>query len=567
MINQKAIVIRDGLEKQIDLQYLSPGDIVKLKPGLIVPADLRILESLNLKVDNSLLTGEPEPQERVLECTNEKSALESKNLAFLGTTVVQGYGKGIVISIGDNTLLGCITRLTTLVSKSKSLFELEISRLVKVVLLISISTGIFFFSISLMIGYTITIDMQMTVGIVIGIIPEGLMIFLLSSLIISWRKMKKQNILVKDLKYIESLGSISCICSDKTGTLTENKMTVVGLWYDLQSRDVHNFEDQNLVENLGYSPMDNTFKFLQYCGTLSNSAKWNFLPSNDCLYDNYGNYLPTQQVEKITERYKENYITTSPREWPVLRGDASEIALIRFFQPIYDVDALRGKYPIMLRYGIRVEIPFRSPDKFGVTLHEPVDFGGIENIKKCLMFMKGAPEEVWKRCEFILIDGIAERINENYYEEFKNANHLYASSGKRVIGMAMMWLPEEDYDSEYAFLPIRNEGPNFPLTGLTFIGLCALEDPPKHKVREAVEKCQQAGIKVIMITGDQPLTATAIAREVSIVTSKQTANEISEEKDIDLYLALNNSDAIIIHGEELSKIVEQDKNLPLRNNV
>lgn len=565
MINQKAIVIRDGLEKETEIQYLSPGDVVKLKPGLVVPADLRILESLNLKVDNSLLTGEPEPQERVPECTNEKSALESKNLAFFGTTVVQGYGKGVVISIGDSTLLGCISRLATLVIKSKSLFELEISRLVKVVLLISLCTGIFFFSLSLMIGYNITTDMQMTVGIVIGIIPEGLMIILLSSLIISWRKMEKQNILVKNLKHVESLGSISCICSDKTGTLTENKMTLVGMWYDLKSRDVHNFEDQNLVENLGYSPMDSTFKFLQYCATLSNSAKWNFIPSNDYLYDTKGNYLPTQEVENITERYREKFLTTSSKDWPVLGGDASEIALIRFFQPIYDVDALRKKYPIMLRYGIRVEIPFRSPDKFGVTLHEPVDFGGIENRNDCLIFMKGAPEEVWKRCDFILIDGISERIDEGINKEYEKANHLYASSGKRVLGMAMMWLPGEDYDPEFAFLPMKKEGPNFPLTGLTFIGLCAFEDPPKPKVKEAVEKCQQAGIKVIMITGDQPLTATAIAREVSIITCKQTANEISEENDLDLYLSLEKSDAVIVHGEELSRIVEQDKHLPLED--
>ena len=147
--------------------------------------------------------------------------------------------------------------------------------------------------------------------------------------------------------------------------------------------------------------------------------------------------------------------------------------MIKFFQPINDIDEVRNKYPVLTRNGIKGEIPFNSANKYAVTIHEPVDFAPYEHQNDCALFMKGAPEQIWKTCSKILIDGKAVKITKEHKEEFDKANKLYGGQGRRVLGYAIYWLPFDTYGPDYTFDPNLKDGPNFPLSGLTFIGLSA----------------------------------------------------------------------------------------------
>ena len=562
MIPPMTIVIRDGSEKELESSLLVPGDIVLLKAGAKIPADIRIVEAHNLKVDNSSLTGESEPQDRKTECTNENSPLETKNLAFFGTTAFQGTGKGLVIKTADSTVIGCIARLVTTAENNETTLGKEIGRFVKLISLMAICFGVTFFIAGVLIGYDITTNMVNTIGIIVANVPEGLLITVTISLTITSKRMAAKMVLVKNLQSVETLGSTTCICTDKTGTLTENKMTIVGLWYDLIEREVVNYERCEEVDDVGYNINDPTFKMMQYCATINNKTKWNFEPEKELLESKTEVPYTQGEIEKIRTDYVKKIKSTPIKGWPVMSGDASETAMIKFFHPISDIDELREAYPILIRNDVKGEIPFNSANKYALTLHEPVDFAPEGHENDCLMFMKGAPEQIWERCSKILINGRPALITKEHIKKFKQSNKKFGGMGRRVLGYAMLWLPEEEYGPEYVFDSALKDGPNFPLQGLTFLGLSALEDPPKLRVKEAVESCSKAGIKVIMVTGDQPLTATAIARQVSIITAPKTINEIAEEKGVHFLKVFDESDALVIHGEELSKFVEEDKELP-----
>ena len=291
MIPPVVIVIRDGKEKEIETSQLVPGDIVKLKDGSKIPADLRIIEANNFKVDNSSLTGESEPQERRVECTNESSPLETKNLAFFGTSAASGSGKGIIIFTGNSTVIGSIAKLANQTEVTETTLSIEIGRFMKIITVISISSGLFFFIAGFCIGYDLVVNLINATGIMVANVPEGLLITVTVCLSITAKNMASKQVLVKNLECIETLGSTSCICSDKTGTLTENKMTIVALWYDLLARDVFNYERRLEVNSLGYDANDITFQMLQYCATLNNKAKWNFEPPKSKLENKNGESL------------------------------------------------------------------------------------------------------------------------------------------------------------------------------------------------------------------------------------------------------------------------------------
>ena len=562
MIPPETTVIRDGREMTLESALLVPGDLVKIKAGARIPADIRIIEANNgLKVDNSSLTGESEPLARTIECTNEKEPLETKNMAFFGTTCADGTGVGIVINTGDRTVIGAIAKLTNTAETEETTLAREVTRFIKIICAIAISLGVIFLILGIIIGYDAVTNMVNTIGIIVANVPEGLLCTLTVSLSITAKKMAEKNVLVKNLESVETLGSTSCICSDKTGTLTENKMTIVALWYDLEMREVTNYEKKD-VENHGFKVKDPTFKMMQVCATLNNKAKWNFEPPKNMIEDENGNLLSENELLRIRKEFKENFMKESIKTWPVMGGDASETAMIRFFHSVRDIDEMRNAYPVLLRNGIKGEIPFNSANKYAVTIHEPLDFAPDDHRNDCVLFMKGAPEQIWDRCSNIMINGEVFSKTEDIRKSFNEANKKYGGMGRRVLGYAMIWLPSSEYGPDHIFDPTLREGPNFPLTGLTFLGLSALEDPPKQKVKEAVECCYQAGIKVVMVTGDQPLTATAIARQISIIIEQKTCNEIAEETGRHFIDVLDESDAVVVHGGELSKFVEEDKDLP-----
>lgn len=242
LIPSFATVIRDGETMLLPSEELVVGDLVQVKAGDIVPADIRVLESKELKVDNSSITGESEPQLRNTECT-DRNPLETANLAFYGTNVVEGAGAGIVIACGDNTLMGHIAGLTSSLVKEETPMKRELKQFIKWLSIISLIQGLVFLAISLLLGYNFFDSFTFFIAIIVANVPEGLLVTLTACLTLTAKRMHKKNCLVKNLQAIETLGSTSVICSDKTGTLTQNRMTVAHIYCDQKAYEVlHSFD-------------------------------------------------------------------------------------------------------------------------------------------------------------------------------------------------------------------------------------------------------------------------------------------------------------------------------------
>mmetsp|Transcript_6702 Transcript_6702/g.6575 ORF Transcript_6702/g.6575 Transcript_6702/m.6575 type:complete len:448 (-) Transcript_6702:1676-3019(-) len=405
MIPPTCTVIRAGTTKIFESAKLVPGDIVVLKQGARIPADVRVIEANNLKVDNSSLTGESEPQTRTPSCTNEHNPLETENLAFFGTMCSSGDGKGMVVFTGDNTIMGKIANLTSATHEEETTLGIEIARFVKMISTIAICLGIIFFVLGFIYGYSAIVNMVNAIGIIVANVPEGLLATVTVALTLTAKRMAAKNVLVKNLEAVETLGSTSCICSDKTGTLTENKMKVVNIWYDGTIRSVVNYEEKDTVKDLGYEITDPTFQMLQRCASLNSKAEFSFEPDAKLLEDSHGNAYPKEKAEEIKEKYMKDQLASSVQTWKTVGGDASEVALIKFFHPIFEVEKFRKMYPVMVRQGVKGEIPFNSANKYAVTIHEPCDWFPSDRKNDCILFMKGAPEQLWERCSKMMKNG------------------------------------------------------------------------------------------------------------------------------------------------------------------
>ncbi|CAF4977256.1 unnamed protein product, partial [Rotaria sp. Silwood1] len=243
LVPQQAIVIRNGERKSVRSEELVVGDIIDIKFGDRVPADIRILEANGFKVDNSSLTGESEPQIRIKDMTHE-NPLETKNLAFLSTFAVEGTAKGIVIRTGDRSAMGRIANLASGLSTSETPISKEIAHFTHIITGVAIFLGISFFIIGIILGYSIIDAVIFLIGIIVANVPEGLLATVTACLALTAKRMAKKNCLIKNLEAVETLGSTSTICSDKTGTLTQNRMTVAHMWFDTRIVEADTSEHQ-----------------------------------------------------------------------------------------------------------------------------------------------------------------------------------------------------------------------------------------------------------------------------------------------------------------------------------
>jgi sodium/potassium-transporting ATPase subunit alpha len=228
-----AKVVRDGVKMQIKSENLTLGDIVEVKFGDRVPADIRILEAKRFKVDNSSLTGESEPQIRVPECT-DNNPIETKNLAFFSTFAVEGTAKGMVVNIGDHSVMGRIAGLASGLETGETPIAKELHHFITIVTGVAIFLGVTFFIIALCMGYPWIDAVIFLIGIIVANVPEGILATVTVCLTLTAKRMAKKNCLVKNLEAVETLGSTTTICSDKTGTLTQNRMTVAHMWFNDQ---------------------------------------------------------------------------------------------------------------------------------------------------------------------------------------------------------------------------------------------------------------------------------------------------------------------------------------------
>jgi len=428
--------IRDGKEKEIPSKDVVPGDIILLSEGIKVPADARLIEVSYLMVNNAPLTGESESV-RLNSEPSEGELIDSKNIAFAGATVMSGTGKAVAFASGMRTEFGRIAHLTSAVESGLSPLQKEIVKATRVVAAIAASVGIIFFCLGLLTNRNFWDNFIFTIGITVALIPEGMLPTVTLALAMGSQRMAKRKALIKTLTSVETLGSVTVICTDKTGTLTQNNMDVRKI-----SAGGQIFAADNL------KGLDN--HLVMQTALLCNNARY-----VDGLYI----------------------------------GDPTEIALLRVARE--HTGNITSKRVF--------EIPFDSDRKRMVT----VDVAD----GKTSAHVKGAIEVLLPLCTHTIVNNGKAPMDEFHRGKLVDDCHALMDEGLRVLAFA---------SKEIASFEISSPDPAEVETGLIFLGLIGLEDPPRPEVRDAINKCTEAGIKVIMITGDGSRTAIAIAREIGL---------------------------------------------------
>ena len=461
-----AKVIRNGEMVIVPSKDLVPGDIVVIETGDYIPADLRIIEAVNLKSQEASLTGESVPVEKdAVEIENPETGIgDRKNMLFSSSLITYGRGKGIVVATGMNTEVGKIAQMLDDAENQITPLQMKLNKLGKTLGIASLAICLFIFIIGLIQGKDILSMFMTAVSLAVAVVPEGLVAVTTIVLAIGVQKMVKKNAIIKKLPAVETLGSSTVICSDKTGTLTQNKMTVKKVFWN---RKLLKLEDITIE--------DEEIKNLVLASMLCNDTK-------------------------IT---KDN----------TLAGDPTETALVdmgfnlEFDPSIYD------------RMPRLQEIPFDSERKLMTTVNKVDD--------KYIVFTKGGVDELLSICNSYALNGETKNDIDAYKEIIHQRNEEMAKDALRVLAMGYKVIDHVPTDTEMK--TIENN--------LIFIGMVGMIDPPREEVKDAVEKCKEAGIKTVMITGDHKITATAIAKSLGILENEDeaiTGLELEKMSDEDL---------------------------------
>ena len=465
MSSPKAKVKRSGQIEKIESDGVVVGDIVVLDAGDYIPADIRIIESVNLKIDEAALTGESMPVDKdanvVLD--SDTSLGDRINLASMGTVVTYGRGAGVVYATGMDTEMGKIASLLSETDEAVTPLQIKLNAMAKALGIICVLTCALVFGIGFLYNFLGLGDhrdmlemLMVSVSLAVAAVPEGIAIVATVIMAIGVQKMVKSNAIVKKLRAVETLGSTTVICSDKTGTMTQNKMTVVKV-----------FDTENVYEvtGTGYEAagevVSNDRRLSQNIDLMSEIA----VLCNDSIYD------------------KQN---------AAIIGDPTEAAML-----VLGVKLGKNKQQLNEMYKRVQEIPFDSDRKLMSTY----------NIKTGKVFMntKGAPDSIIARSINVFCDGEIVPMTDDLRQKLLEQNERFAAQALRVLGFAY-----KEYDSESAMDNIEE--------GLTYVGMMCMIDPPREEVKASIEQCHGAGINVKMITGDHKITARAIAESLNIIS-------------------------------------------------
>ncbi|MDI6781074.1 MAG: HAD-IC family P-type ATPase [bacterium] len=499
-------ILRDGKEHIISSSDIVPGDITLFEEGDNIPADARLIESHELRVDNSIFSGESRPGYKMSEGFNlseEFAWTEIPNLVFAGTSVVSGTGKAVVIATGMATELGKIANLTQSVKEEPSPLQKEIDRLTKIIAVIAVSLGLIFFILGTFVAkLSYTAAAMFAIGIILGNVPEGLMPTVTLSLAVAVQRMSKRHVLVKKLSSVETLGSTDVICTDKTGTLTTSQVCVKKLW--LNGKIIE-------VSGIGYEPSG------EFSSNGKAASKDEFEADNLHLFSTIGILCSTARLIAPGREKKEKY-------WNVL-GDPTEGALLSFaVKAGLDIDKTKDTFPLINRF------PFESVRKRMSSIHQITT-------DRVRAFVKGSPRDVLSLSTSIVYGDKIVPLSDDDREQIMTSLDTFAASGLRVLALAYR---------DYVHMEAIGETAEQIECNLTFVGLTAMHDPPRPEVADAIALCKKAGIRIVMITGDYEITALAIARQVGIVESQ---------------------DVKVINGTTLTSISDEDLQELLKDEV
>ena len=514
--------MRDGKEKEISAEELVPGDIILLEEGDNISADARLIEAFNMRVDNSALTGESEPIYKTSEAVvkgKEFLWAELPNMVFAGASVISGTGKASVIATGMHTEIGRIASLTQELRAEKSPLQRELEKVTKIVTILALAMGVIFFFLGTYIGkLSVAHAFIFAIGIIVANVPEGLLPTVSLSLSMSVQRMARRNALVKKLSSVETLGCTTVICTDKTGTLTTNEISVTKIFVNGKVMN---------VSGARYEPVGNFY----FRGM--SLSRWEMMENgmdtffDACVLCNNAGLIPPR---------------TDKDRWGIT-GDPTEAAmLVMAAKGGVDIEERRNALP---RIG---QLPFEAVRK-RMTSINLID-------GKTQAYVKGAPREVLDLCTSMLNKGKVESLTNSLREIILSKNDSMARDGLRVLGVAYRPL---DFSEGFTIENTEKE--------LIFLGLAGMMDPPRPEVSKALALCHRAGIRVVMITGDYGLTALSIARKIRLTKTDNpkvvTGNELAEMDDEHLRRLLTEEEVIFarVSPEHKMKVVVAFKDM------
>jgi len=511
LVQSPAKVYRDGELIELLQVKLVPGDILYLEEGDKVPADIRIIESFNLRTNDFSLTGESMPQEKHSNTMKKKSSLVDRdNMAFLGTTVATGNAKGVIVATGMSTELGKIAGLTQEEKKSKSPLQTEMQSIANRITVFAIIIAIMLFSVTIWQGLGMNLALIYALGIAVAVVPQALPMQITVALSNGVARLAKKNAVIKKLSSVETLGSTNVICTDKTGTLTKNEMTVKYIWFDS-----HQYE----VAGVGYEP------------------------EGDIL-DSNGKKLTEQEIKKIeimldTATMASNAEIHAPDKdhsgwYPI--GDPTEAALITVSTKLGTRSPNEDDENPEL-----MEFPFDSERKRMTSIRQ-------FDSKKVLC-MKGAIDSVLSVSKYMYKRGKAAKLTKKDTEMLNTLNVEYSKKAMRVLAFGYRELKDEKHDYDMADVE----------KNIIMLGLMAMNDPPKEGVKEAINSAHEAHIKTYIMTGDHAITAQAVGQEISLSPKDKeagviTGEELSEIDDKKLNKIMRENESLIF-----SRVSPEDK--------
>jgi P-type Ca2+ transporter type 2C len=496
-------VKRSGHIREISARELVPGDIILVEAGSSIPADCRLIETANLRIQEAILTGESEPVEKVIAPIDRENLAvgDQRNMLFMGTAASYGRGSGVVVRTGMTTELGRIAEMIQAVGQEQTPLQRRLGQLGKNLAIAALGIVTIVFVIGVLRGEDVRLMFQTAISMAVAAIPEGLPAVVTIALAIGAQRMLQRNALIRKLPAVETLGSVTVICSDKTGTLTENRMTVTVL--DVADNRV-DFQE--------------TLKDFSPTITIKKNEVPQLLEQGAITLLLTGGTLANDAILEPSEKPEGSFTAV---------GDPTEGALVI---AAAQVGLWKSELEVIMP---RVaEIPFDSDRKRMSTLHTfpngdlPKSLGKIhllrsaQNQDKYIVFTKGAVDSLLDVSTHVWNNGQIERLDDHWIKRIHDANNRLAENGMRVLGVAYRMRQSQEINEEQD--PIEK--------GLTFIGMFGMIDPARPEVREAVRVAQNAGIRPIMITGDHPLTALYIARELGITRQSRvvTGQELAE---------------------------------------
>lgn len=470
LIKSPAKVFIEGQLTEVKQTDLVPGDVVSVEAGDRIPADLRLLEAFNLRTNDFSLTGESMPQEKFTEAIDQERILaDRRNMAYTGTTVATGSAVGVVIRTGGNTEMGKIASMTSTTVSARSPLQMELNNLAKWLtsIVVVLSTALFF--VGVWQGFTVLNSLIYALGIAVASVPQALPAQVTVALSAASRRLAERRIVVKNLPSVETLGSTSVICTDKTGTLTKNEMTVTGLWFD---------GEEFSVTGKGYKPEGH---ILDSSGSRLSQERIDQL---EIMLD-AGTMASNGEIHEPDEDHSGWYAV----------GDPTEAALVALSTKVGTRSPREDEENPEIQ-----EFPFDSERKRMSSVRQ---FG-----KRFQLAMKGAASSVISVSKYIYRNGEMVPITDDHRREIERLNEEYSNRALRVLAIA--YRPLEEDGSDYTMETAEKD--------VVFLGLAFMMDPPKDGVKEAIAACHEASIRVIVMTGDHSITARAVGRLVGLST-------------------------------------------------